>query len=88
MPKECDICHYWHFKDTDFKYEKYLCNGRHDIMQKAMSFNNVAVVYVKGNAYTINFWYRCKDDIINIVSGSNLTRKSVLSIFFLCPKNE
>ena len=54
-----------------------------------MSFNNVAVVYVKANAYTINFWYRCKDDVINIMSGSNLTRiRSFLSIFFLCPKNE
>ena len=19
--KECDICHYWHFKDIGFKYE-------------------------------------------------------------------
>ena len=27
----------------------------HDLMQKAMSFNNVAIVYVKGSAYRINF---------------------------------
>ena len=27
--KECDICHYWYFKDTSFKYEQYLCNGCH-----------------------------------------------------------
>ena len=26
-------------------------------MQKAMSFNNIAIVYVKGNAYRLNFWY-------------------------------
>ena len=44
--QKCDICHYWYFKDTDFKYESYLCNGCHDLMQKAMSFNDVAVVYV------------------------------------------
>ena len=37
--KECDICHYWYFKDIGFKYENYLCNGCHDSMQKAMSFN-------------------------------------------------
>ena len=35
----------------------YLCNGCHNLMQKAMSFNNVATVYVKGSAYRINFWY-------------------------------
>ena len=50
LSKECDIFHYWYFKDTDFKCENYLSNGCHDLMQKAMSFNNVAVVFVKGSA--------------------------------------
>ena len=40
----------WFFKDIGFKYEPYLCNGSHDLMQKAMSFNDAAIVYVKGNA--------------------------------------
>ena len=51
LSKEYDICHYWYFKDIGFKYEKYLCNGCHDLMQKAMSFNEVAIVYVKGSVY-------------------------------------
>ena len=34
--KECDICHYWYFKDIGFKYEPYLCNGCHDLMQKLL----------------------------------------------------
>ena len=46
LSKECDICHYWYFKDVGFKYENYLCNGCPDLMQKAMSFNT-AIVYVK-----------------------------------------
>ena len=45
--KECDICHYWYFKDTGFKYETYLCNGCHDLVQKAMSFNDVALFMLK-----------------------------------------
>ena len=32
LSKECDICHYWYFKDVGFKYEPYLCNGCHDLM--------------------------------------------------------
>ena len=36
--KACDICHYWYFKDICFKYEPYLCNGFHDLMQKTMSY--------------------------------------------------
>ena len=60
----------------DFKYEKYLCNGCHDLMQKAMSFNNIAVANIKGYAYRIHFWYMSKDDAINIMNGSNLVDKS------------
>ena len=53
-------------------------------MQKAMSFNNFAIVYVKGNAYTIQFWYMSKDDAINIMNGSKLIDKNgVLYIYFL-----
>ena len=48
LSKKCDI--YWYFENIDFKYEPYLCNGCHDLMQKAMSCNNIAIVYVKGSA--------------------------------------
>ena len=41
-----------------------------------MSFNNVAIVYVKGSAYRFCFWYMSKDDAINIINGSNLIDKS------------
>ena len=75
LSKEYDICHYWYFKDTGFKYEPYLCNGCHDVMQKATSFNNIAIVYVKGNACRINFWYMSKDDAINMMNGSILFDK-------------
>ena len=44
-------------------------------MQKAISFNNIAIVYVKRNAYRIHFWYMSNDDAINIMNGSNLVKK-------------
>ena len=34
--KECDLCHYWYFLDKHFTYVPYLCNGCHDLMQKAI----------------------------------------------------
>ena len=58
-----------------FKYEPYLSNGCHDLMQKAMSFNDVAVVYVKVNAYRIHFWYMSKDDAISTMNNFNLIDK-------------
>ena len=45
-------------------------------MQKAMSFNNVAIVYVKGNAYRIHFWYISKNDVVTIMNGSILSDKT------------
>ena len=54
-----------------------------------MSFNNIAIVFVKQSAYRIRFWYRSKDDAINIMYGSNLVDKGgVLQIFFIIYKNE
>ena len=70
--KKCDICHYWYFLDKNFNYEPYLCNVCHDIMQKAMNFNDVAIVYIKGNDYRIHFWYMSKDDAISIMHNSSL----------------
>ena len=70
--KECDIFHYWYFEDIGFKYAPYLCNGHHDLMQKAMNFNDVTIFHIKGSAYRIHFWYISKDDGINIMNNSNL----------------
>ena len=53
--KECNICHYWYFLDKNLNYEQYLCNGCHDLILKAMSFKNVAIVSIKGNDYRVHF---------------------------------
>ena len=65
--KECKVCHYWHFKDIGFKYELYLCNGCLGLMQKAITVNDVAAIYVKGSAYRIHFWYMSEDGGISII---------------------
>ena len=73
--KGCKICHYWYFKDIAYKYESHVCNGCHGLMQKAVSFNDVAIVYIKGNAYIIHFRYMSKDDAVNIMNNSSLIDK-------------
>ena len=74
--KYYDICHFWYFKDIGFRYEPYLYNGCHNLMQKAMSFHDVAIAYVNGSAYRIHFWYMSKDDAISITNNSNLDDKN------------
>ena len=80
--KECDSCHYWYFKDIGFKYDPCLCDGCYGLMQKAMNFNDVAIISVKGHNYRIHFWYMRKNDAINIMKNSNLNEESE-SLFFL-----
>ena len=38
--RECDIYYYWYFLDKGFKYEPYLCNGCHNLMQ---NFNLIKI---------------------------------------------
>ena len=86
--KECGICHYWYFLDKNFNYEPHLCNGCHNLMQKAMDFNDVAIASVKGNDYRIQFWYMSKDDAINIMKKSNLKKVDPHNFFSLYIKDE
>ena len=51
-------------------------------MQKAMHFNDVAIIYVKGSAYRIHFWYMTKDDAFSIMKNSNLIDKKDILYFF------
>ena len=74
--KECNICHYWYFLDKKFNYDPYLCNGCHDLMQKAMSPKNVAIVSIKGNDYRIHFSHISKNDAIALMTNSNLNDKN------------
>ena len=73
--KQCDIFDYRYFKDISFKYEPYLCNDCYDLMQKVMSCNDVAIIYVKGRANRIHFCYMRKDDAVSIMNNSNLKDK-------------
>ena len=56
--------------------QKYLCNGCHDLMQKAMNFNDVAIASIKGNDYRMHFWYMSKNVAIVLMTNSNLKDKN------------
>ena len=40
-----------------------------------MGFNDIAIVYIKENAYRIHFWYMSEDDAINLMTDSNIVDK-------------
>ena len=46
--KKYYLCGYWYFINNNFNYQKYMCNGCHDMSIKTI------VGYDNGNAYRIN----------------------------------
>ena len=53
-----------------------MCNGCHDLMQKAKNFNDVAIVTVRMNDYRISFCYMSKDKAIDLLRNADLIEKS------------
>ena len=51
-------------------------------IEKALNFNDAAIVSVKGSDYRIHFWYMSKDDAINIMINPNLNEKSGSNFFY------
>ena len=49
--KECELCHYWFFKDIGFKFEKYVCNKCHDFLTIAYSLKEIAILNAKGATF-------------------------------------
>ena len=46
--KECELCHYWFFKDVGFKFEEHVCNKCHDLLTMVYSGKNIAILSAKG----------------------------------------
>ena len=72
--REHIICYHWYFLKVNFRFQPKVCDGYYYLMHKAMSFN-VVIVSVKGNDYRIHFWYISKDEVINIMTNPDLSKK-------------
>ena len=49
--KECELCHYWFFKDIGFKFQEHVCNKSHDLLTMADSLKNIAILSAKGATF-------------------------------------
>ena len=49
--KECELCHYWFFKDVEFKFEEHVCNRCHDLLTMAYSLKTLVILSAKGATF-------------------------------------
>ena len=73
--RKYSLCQYYHFVNKNFNYQRYLCDGCHDMSMKANSMQNLAIIYHKGNAYCVNFVFMSKNNEFNLIKNSNIIDK-------------
>ena len=73
--RKCSFCHYYYFLDINYSYQKYLCDGCHDMSMKANSMQNLAIVYSDSKAYRINFTFMDLNQAIYLLNNSNKNSK-------------
>ena len=73
--KKCYLCGYWYFISKYFNYQKYMCNGCHDMSTKAISMHNLRIGYNNGNTYRINFAFMSKNDALNLIKNAVIIYK-------------
>ena len=62
--KECQLFHYWFFKDDGFKFEEHVCNRFHDLLTMAYSLKNIAILSVKGATFRCLFMSISKNEAL------------------------
>ena len=45
--KECELFHYWFFKDIGFKFEEHVCNKSHDLLTMGHSLKRYSCINCK-----------------------------------------
>ena len=77
LPKECIFCHYWYFKDDDFKIESHVYNNCYDVLMTAYKLEDIEILNEKGLNYRCIFWDITKNEAVTRSNKSVLEVKGV-----------
>ena len=76
--KECEICHYWLFKDSGFKLQEHVWNGCHDLLTMVYLLETIAVLSAKGATFRYKLWSISRNECLKRLNNSVLEDKDVL----------
>ena len=72
------LCYYWYFKDIDYEYEQYVCNGCHDLSMMIYDLDDFMILNIKGVDYRCFVFNMSKNDAIKLLNNSALDNKGIL----------
>ena len=64
------LCHYWYFKDVEFKFEPHVCNKYHDVLVTAYELKDIAILNVKGVNFRFTLGSISRDEAVNRLNNS------------------
>ena len=76
--EECELCHYWFFKDVVFKFEKHVCNGCYNLLTMAYSLENIAILTANGATFRCILWGISRNEGLKRLNSSVLEHKGLL----------
>ena len=71
------LCHYWYFKDVEFRFEPHVCNKCH-VLMTGYELRSNEILNVKGVEFKCALWGISRDETVNRLDNSVLENKSVL----------
>ena len=81
--KECELCHYWFFKDIGFKFEEHVCNKCHDILTIVYSLKDIAILDAKRATFRCILIGISKNEGLKRLNNSVTYDRGVLQIWIL-----
>ena len=76
--KECELCHYWFFKDVGFKSEEHVCNKCHDLLTMAHSLKDIAILSTKDATFRCILMGISKNEALKRLNNSVTYDRGVL----------
>ena len=76
--KECELRHYWFFKDIEFKFEEHVCNKCHDLLTITYSLKNIAILNAKGATFRCTLMVISKNEGLKRLNNSVRYDRGVL----------
>ena len=76
--KECELCHYWIFKNIGFKFEEHVCNKCHDLLTIAHSLKDIAILSAKGATFRCILMGISKNEALKRLNNSVTRDRGVL----------